>query len=152
MMKVSWLNSKASEAFAYQLSDRKELVGGFVSLLPDWGHFLCSWELCHGCIRWKRNGEAELWKKGRILPVAAGRKVRCLWWHRGIDQTDAGCAVLLRFPPAAFKARLDVAICSLVWWLVTLSVAGRLTLDDHYDPFQPRLFYGSLNSCEKNPD
>lgn len=127
-------------------------MGGFVSLLPDWGHFLCSWELCHGCIRWKRNGEAELWKKGRILPVAAGRKVRCLWWHRGIDQTDAGCAVLLRFPPAAFKARLDVAICSLVWWLVTLSVAGRLTLDDHYDPFQPRLFYGSLNSCEKNPD
>ena len=53
---------------------------------------------------------------------------------------------------AAFKARLDVAICSLVWWLVTLSVAGRLTLDDHYDPFQPRLFYGSMISCEKNPD
>lgn len=25
MMKVSWLNSKASEACAYQLSDKKEL-------------------------------------------------------------------------------------------------------------------------------
>lgn len=34
------------------------------------------------------------------------------------------------FPfPEAFKARLDVALGSLVWWLVTLSVARRLKLD-----------------------
>ena len=26
----------------------------------------------------------------------------------------------------AFKARLDVALGSLVWWLVTLEIAGRL--------------------------
>jgi len=33
----------------------------------------------------------------------------------------------------------------LVWWLVTLHVAGGLKLDDHCDPFQPRPFYDSMN-------
>ena len=41
----------------------------------------------------------------------------------------------------AFKARLDVALGSLVWWLVTLHIAGGLELDDHCGPFQPRPFY-----------
>jgi len=41
----------------------------------------------------------------------------------------------------AFKARLVVALGSLVWWLATLHVAGRLKLNDHCDPFQPRPFY-----------
>ena len=41
----------------------------------------------------------------------------------------------------AFKARLDVALGSLVWWLVTLHTAGGLKLDDHCGPFQPRPFY-----------
>ena len=44
----------------------------------------------------------------------------------------------------AFKARLDVALGSLVWWLVILHIAGRLKLDDHCSPFQPRLFYDSM--------
>jgi len=43
----------------------------------------------------------------------------------------------------AFKARLDVALDSLVWWLVTLHIAGGLKLDDHCGPFQPRPFYDS---------
>ena len=43
----------------------------------------------------------------------------------------------------AFKARLDVALGSLVWWLATLHIAGRLKLDDHCGPFQPRPFYDS---------
>jgi len=43
----------------------------------------------------------------------------------------------------AFKARLDVALGSLVWWLVTLHIAGGLKLGDHCGPFQPRLFYDS---------
>jgi len=30
----------------------------------------------------------------------------------------------------AFKARLDEALGSLVWWLVTLHIAGGLKLDD----------------------
>ena len=44
----------------------------------------------------------------------------------------------------AFKARLDVALGSLVWWLVTLHIAGGLKLDDHCGPFQPRPFYDSM--------
>jgi len=40
----------------------------------------------------------------------------------------------------AFKARLDVALGSLVWWLAPLHIAGGLKLDD---PFQPRPFYNS---------
>ena len=43
-----------------------------------------------------------------------------------------------------FKARLDVALGSLVWWLVTLLTAGGLKLDDHCGPFQPRTFYDSV--------
>ena len=43
----------------------------------------------------------------------------------------------------AFKARLDVAQGSLVWWL-TLYIAGGLKLDDHCGPFQPRPFYDSM--------
>jgi len=45
-----------------------------------------------------------------------------------------------------FKARLDVALGSLVWWLATLHRAGGLNLDDHHGPFQPRPFYDSM-SC-----
>ena len=44
----------------------------------------------------------------------------------------------------AFKARLDVALGSLVWWLVTLHTAGGLKLYDHCGPFQPRPFYDSM--------
>ena len=46
----------------------------------------------------------------------------------------------------AFKARLDVALGSLVWWLVTLHVAGGLKLDDDCGPFWLRPFYDS-NLC-----
>ena len=41
----------------------------------------------------------------------------------------------------AFKARLDVALGSLVCWLATLHIAGGLKPDDHCGPFQPRPFY-----------
>ena len=44
----------------------------------------------------------------------------------------------------AFKAGLDVALGSLVWWLATLHMAGGLKLDDRCGPFQPRLFYDSM--------
>ena len=44
----------------------------------------------------------------------------------------------------AFKARLDVALGSLVWWLVTLHIVGGLKLDDHCGPFQPRPFSDSM--------
>ena len=45
---------------------------------------------------------------------------------------------------AAFKARLDVALGSLVCWLATLHIVGGLKLDDHCGPFQPRPFYDSM--------
>ena len=44
----------------------------------------------------------------------------------------------------AFKARLDVALGSLVCWLATLHTAGGLELDGHCGPFQPRPFYDSV--------
>ena len=44
----------------------------------------------------------------------------------------------------AFKARLDVALGSLVCWLATLHIAGGLKLDDHCGPFQLRPFYDSM--------
>ena len=34
-----------------------------------------------------------------------------------------------------FKARLDVALGSLVWWLATLHIAGALKLGDEHRPF-----------------
>ena len=40
----------------------------------------------------------------------------------------------------ALKARVDVALGSLVWWLATLHIAGGLKLDDHCGPFQCRSF------------
>ena len=49
----------------------------------------------------------------------------------------------------AFKARLDVALGSLVCWLVTLHIAGGLKLADHYGPFQPRPFYDSMILTER---
>jgi len=42
------------------------------------------------------------------------------------------------------KARLDVGLGSLVWWLATLHRAGGLKLDGHCGPFQPRPFYDSM--------
>ena len=47
----------------------------------------------------------------------------------------------------AFRARLDVALGSLVWWLATLHTAGGLKLNDHCGPFQPRPFYDSMKSA-----
>ena len=45
----------------------------------------------------------------------------------------------------AFKARLDVALGSLVWWLATLPVAAGLKLGYHCGLFQPRPFYDSMS-------
>ena len=50
----------------------------------------------------------------------------------------------------AFKARLDVALGSLVWWLATLHTAARLKPDDHCVPFQPRPFYDAADSAKAN--
>ena len=44
----------------------------------------------------------------------------------------------------AFKARLDVALGRLVWWLATLPMARGLKLNDRCGPFQPRPCYDSV--------
>ena len=44
----------------------------------------------------------------------------------------------------AFKARLDVALGSLVCWLATLHTAGGLKRDEHCGPFQPRPLCDSM--------
>jgi len=44
----------------------------------------------------------------------------------------------------AFKARLDMALGSLVWWPATLHIAGGVKLNDHCGPFQPRPFCDSV--------
>ena len=59
-------------------------------------------------------------------------------WHR-LPKEIVGAPSL-----ETFKARLDVALGSLVWWLATLHIAGGLKQDDHYGPFQSRPFYGSI--------
>ena len=43
-----------------------------------------------------------------------------------------------------FRARLDVALGSLVSWLTTVHIAWGLKLDDQYGPFQPRPFYDPM--------
>ena len=50
------------------------------------------------------------------------------------------------------KARLDVALGSLVSWLANLHIAGGLKLDDHCGPFPPRPFCDSMKtqSCVLN--
>ena len=44
----------------------------------------------------------------------------------------------------AFKARLDVALGSLLWWLAPLHIAGGLKLGEHCGPSQPRPLYDSM--------
>ena len=44
----------------------------------------------------------------------------------------------------AFKARLDVALGSLVCWLVTLHIAAGSKLDDQCCPVKPRPFHDSI--------
>ena len=48
-------------------------------------------------------------------------------------------------------SRLDVALGSLVWWLVTLHIAGGLKLDGHCGPFQRRPFDDSMRPCAPSP-
>jgi len=46
---------------------------------------------------------------------------------------------------AVLKARLDGAVSSLVWWKMSLLMAGGLEPDDLSGPFQPKPFYDSMN-------
>jgi len=43
-----------------------------------------------------------------------------------------------------FKDRLDGALSNLVWWKVSLSMAGGWELDDLSGPFQSKPFHDSM--------
>ena len=45
---------------------------------------------------------------------------------------------------AGFKARLDRALSNLVWWKMSLLMAGGLEPDDLQGPFQPKRFHDSI--------
>jgi len=45
---------------------------------------------------------------------------------------------------AVLKARLDGAVSTLVWWKMSLLMAGGLEPDDLYGPCQPKPFYDSI--------
>jgi len=45
---------------------------------------------------------------------------------------------------AVLKARLDVALSNLVWWKMSLPMAGGLEQDGLEGPFQPKSFYDSV--------
>jgi len=62
-------------------------------------------------------------RQGRFRLDIRGSWVVTLWNRLPKEVVDA-------LSLEAFKARLDVALGSLVWWLVALHIAGGLTLDD----------------------
>ena len=97
----------------------------------------------NGCLRgWIVIGQGGMvlnWDRGGLGWVLGGS-----FSHRGWWRTGTGCPRRLWIAspsPEAFKARLNVALGSLVWWLVTLHIAAGLKLNDHCGPFQPRPFY-----------
>ena len=71
------------------------------------------------------------------------KSVSDIWGYKaGITKLLKGlCSLWGRADLRTLKARLDVALGSLVWWLATLHIAEGLKLDDHCGPFQPRPFY-----------
>jgi len=77
-----------------------------------------------------------LFTRSYLLSVFTQRVVT--HWHRLPKEVVDGPSL------EAFKARLDVALGSLVWWLETLHIAGGLKLEGHCGPFQPRPFYDSM--------
>ena len=103
---------------------------------------------------YKQEGERLLTRVGSDRTRGNGFKLRQgrfrLDNRRKIFHPESGDA-LNRLPKEAvdapsleaFKARLDVALGRLVWWLATLHIAGGLKLDDRCGPFQPRPFCDS---------
>jgi len=59
-------------------------------------------------------------------------------WHR-LPREAADAPSL-----TVFKARLDGALSNLVWWKMSLLIAGGLEPGDLQGPFQPKPFYDSV--------
>jgi len=52
---------------------------------------------------------------------------------------------------AVLKASLDGALSNLVWWKMSLLMAGGLEPDDLSSPFQPKPFHDSMILCVPSP-
>jgi len=61
-------------------------------------------------------------------------------WHRLPREAVAAPSL------AVFKARLDGALSNLVWWKLSLLMAGGLEPDDLSGPFQPKPFCDSMTA------
>ena len=89
------------------------------------------------------------WDRGGLGQILGGcfstQRVETHWNRLPREVVDAPSL-------EAFRARLDVALGSLVWWLATLPMVGGLKLDDHCGPFQPRPFYDSMKTLSRNSD
>jgi len=121
---------------------RERLTWGYPEALPNAEG--CSLPFCHAHLQ---SGEhlvcsrQGLWEPGWLWSVWSPLEVQS-------DHCCSTCDALNRLPkevvdaPAleAFKARLDVALGSLVCWLATLHIAGGLKRDGHCIPFQLRPF------------
>ena len=90
-----------------------------------WGDLIAAFQYLKGA--YKQEGE-------RLFTQSDGDRARGMTLNSG----EAVGAPSLE----AIKARLDVALGSLVWWLATLHIPGRggVKLGG---PFQPRPFYDS---------
>ena len=118
-----------------------------------WGDFIVAFQYLKGA--YKQEGEWLFMRVDRYRTRGNGFKLRQGRFRLDIRRKFFTQRMVIhwnRLPKEvvdapslqAFKARLDVALGSLVWWLATLHTAGGLKLNDHCGPFQPRPFYDSM--------
>jgi len=98
-------------------------------------------DFSQGCVVIGQGGNGSKLKEGRCrLDIRKKfftvREVRS--WPRLPREAVAAPSL------AVFKARLDGALSTLVWWKMSLLMAGGLELDDLQSPFQPKPFYDSM--------
>ena len=140
--------------FYYRLPDQGELVNEASLLFSYKKHCACQLSSSQGISTAQMSAgmqygtpapkDAEWFWFSLCLCSSSIQKFSC----RGAFQSSCFFTSLLLAvvseTPLCFRARLDVALGSLVQRLVTLHVAGGLKSDDHYCPFQPRPCYDSL--------
>ena len=137
-----------SESLIFQiffLTSISSFLGPFIltplPLVPS--HFISASKL-YDCLRgWIVIGQGGMvlnWDRGVRLDIRRKifiQRVVMPWNTLPKEVVDAPSL-------EAFKARLDVALGSLVWWLTTLHIAQELKQDDLWGPFQARPFYDAM--------
>jgi len=110
------------------------------------------------------NGVVFCWSWNRALDVVMnGSKLKEGRFRRDIRKKFFPMRVVMPWPRlpreavaapslAGFKARLDGALSSLVWWKMSLLMAGGLEPDDLQGPFQPKPFHDSMLKLDLGQD